>query len=285
MTAQAESGIFTHLDVPLANLRNILDKLIASDPLVPETWQVDFAPVTIVVKAHLILRSSDVDAVVTGWELFEKNNRIYYSDSPPDTYLIRHMMVEMQGWNRAKNSLANACANTFLSRTSRPYYHGRKSAYPIHSAGDKEISSRLKDIWVYFRQSSGSSNQSWGELLSQPYKNFSPERTLERYNSACKLDSGINKGEGRNILLKVFDPSRDATHKFMSHFQEKGQLGHGVKIEAPSSCTYGYNIKLLDDVYVGKDCANDDAGGVEVGPHTTIGPGVTILTTDYKKDM
>jgi len=110
------------------------------------------------------------------------------------------------------------------------------------------------------------------------------ERALERYNAAYKLDSGVSEEEIRNILTKVFNPSKDTTRKFPSHIHEKGYLGHGVKIEAPFNCTYGYNIKLLDNVYVGKNCTIDDAGYVEVGPHTIIGPGVTILTTEYGKD-
>jgi hypothetical protein len=67
MTALEEPGTFTNLDVPLAVLRDIADRLIASDPLVPDTWDVDFKPAALVAKAHLILWSADVRAIAGGW--------------------------------------------------------------------------------------------------------------------------------------------------------------------------------------------------------------------------
>jgi acetyltransferase-like isoleucine patch superfamily enzyme len=46
-----------------------------------------------------------------------------------------------------------------------------------------------------------------------------------------------------------------------------------------------YNLRTFDDVHAGKYCTFDDAGIIEIGPRTTIGPGVTILTTDCCKDL
>jgi acetyltransferase-like isoleucine patch superfamily enzyme len=110
------------------------------------------------------------------------------------------------------------------------------------------------------------------------------ERAVARYNDACKLDSGVGEEEARNILNKVFDPSKDTTHRFIAAPQEKGLLSHGVKIEAPFHCTYGYNIKIMDSVYIGKNCMIDDAGKVEIGARTWIGPNVTIFTSEPSKD-
>ena len=101
----------------------------------------------------------------------------------------------------------------------------------------------------------------------------------------AKLDSGLTEQEVRNLLLKAVDPSQDTTHKFPSQNHSKGHIGLGVKIEAPFTCTYGYNLKIQDDVYVGKGCTFDDAGTVEIGTRTVIAPGVTILTTDYGKEF
>ena len=42
---------------------------------------------------------------------------------------------------------------------------------------------------------------------------------------------------------------------------------------------------LMGDVYIGKGTTIDDAGKVEIGARTWIGPNVTILTTDSSKDM
>lgn len=111
------------------------------------------------------------------------------------------------------------------------------------------------------------------------------ERALQRFNDACKLDSGVSEAEIRNILLKVFDPAEDTTHRFLAAPQEKGTLGKGVRIEAPFTCTYGYNIKTMDSVYIGKNCVIDDAGKVDIGPRTWIGPNVYIMTTDVMKDI
>jgi hypothetical protein len=44
----------------LGALRLIADKLIDSDPLVAESWDVDFSPCIVIAKAHLIRWSADV---------------------------------------------------------------------------------------------------------------------------------------------------------------------------------------------------------------------------------
>lgn len=131
-------------------------------------------------------------------------------------------------------------------------------------------------------------------LRHSRYNHFDPtlqnerqrcERALERYNNACQLDSGLSEEDARNMLWKVVDPTRDNTHAFLAPCKERGLLSHGVKIEGPFRCTYGYNLKIMDNVYIGKNCNIDDAAKVEIGPRTWIGPNVTILTTDVGKDM
>ena len=131
-------------------------------------------------------------------------------------------------------------------------------------------------------------------LRSAPYNHFDSillydrqrcERAVERYNAALKLDSGLTDQGVHNLLIKVVDPSQDTTHKFPVHHHGKGHIGVGVIIESSFSCTYGYNLRLLDNVCVGKSCTFDDAGIIEIGSRTTIGPNVTILTTDYSKDF
>ena len=131
-------------------------------------------------------------------------------------------------------------------------------------------------------------------LRSVPYDHFDAtllyerqrcQRAVERYNAACQLDSGLTEQAVHNLLTMVVDPSQDTTHKFPAQNQGKGYVGLGVKVEGPLTCTYGYNLRIFDDVHVGKDCTFDDAGIIEIGPRTIIGPGVTILTTDYCKDL
>ncbi|KAI1621253.1 trimeric LpxA-like protein [Exophiala viscosa] len=83
----------------------------------------------------------------------------------------------------------------------------------------------------------------------------------------------------------VFDPSKDTVHKPLGSAPPRGLLGVGVMIEPPFKCTYGYNIFIMDSVYIGEDCTIDDAGGVEIGARTHIGPGVTIFTSGASRDM
>ena len=131
-------------------------------------------------------------------------------------------------------------------------------------------------------------------LRNSRYNHFDPtlendrrrcERALARYNSACAIDSGMDSEEVRTMLWKVFDPARDSTHKFDAPPREKGTLSHGVRIEAPFTCLYGYNLKVMDNVYIGRGTNIDDAGKVDIGARTWIGPNVTILTSDCSKDM
>jgi acetyltransferase-like isoleucine patch superfamily enzyme len=93
----------------------------------------------------------------------------------------------------------------------------------------------------------------------------------------------MNVEEAQRMLWKVFDPSDDTTPRFDAPAREQGTLSPGVRIEAPFTCTYGYNLKMMDDVYIGKGTTIDDAGKVEIGARTWIGPNVTILTTDCSK--
>ena len=111
------------------------------------------------------------------------------------------------------------------------------------------------------------------------------ERALARYNAACSIDSGMHPEEARIMLWQVFDPARDTTHKFDAPPRERGTLSHGVRIEAPFTCLYGYNLKVMENVYIGKGTKIDDAGKVEIGARTWIGPNVTILTSDSSQDM
>ena len=111
------------------------------------------------------------------------------------------------------------------------------------------------------------------------------ERALGRYKFACSIPSSMDAEGARAMLWKVFDPSRDTTHKFDTPPRERGTLGDGVRIEAPFTCTYGYNLKLGDSVYIGKGAQIDDSGKVEIGAGTWIGPHVTMLTAECPLDL
>lgn len=110
-------------------------------------------------------------------------------------------------------------------------------------------------------------------------------RALARYNDLCRIDCALNPEQIREHLTMVFDPTKDNIHNFFSQTKERGKVSDDVKIEAPFRCSYGYNIKIQDGVYIGENCTIDDAGKVEIGPRTFIGSDVTIFTTDVAKDM
>ena len=125
-------------------------------------------------------------------------------------------------------------------------------------------------------------------LRNAPYNYFDP--TLEnerrrcaeavaRYTRAYNPDSGLREEAIRNILMRIFDPAQDTTHAFLSTPHVKGALGPGVKIEAPFTCRYGYNVNIMDDVYIERNCDIDDSGRVDIGRQTWIGPHVCILTS------
>ncbi|KIV78505.1 hypothetical protein PV11_10215 [Exophiala sideris] len=111
------------------------------------------------------------------------------------------------------------------------------------------------------------------------------KRAISRYNDLCKLDCALSQEQIRDVLWMVFDPSKDTVHKPLPSARERGLLGVGVMIEPPFKCTYGYNIFIMDSVYIGEDCTIDDAGGVEIGARTNIGPGVTIFTSEASRAM
>lgn len=108
---------------------------------------------------------------------------------------------------------------------------------------------------------------------------------LARYNKACEWGSGVSETELQTMLQKVFDPQLDYTHSFVAVCREKGCIGPGVKIEPGFRCTYGYNLRIYDNVFIGENTRIDDSAKVEIGPRTWIGADVKILTNDVAKDM
>ncbi|KIW30673.1 hypothetical protein, variant [Cladophialophora immunda] len=111
------------------------------------------------------------------------------------------------------------------------------------------------------------------------------EQALRRYKKACRPDSGISDLEIRNLLERIIDPSQDTTNRFPSQNHSKGILGLGVKVEAPFFCTYGYNLHIRDDCYIGPRCKFDDAALIDIGPRTIISQDVSILTSDQDGDL
>lgn len=211
----------------LATLRAAADKLIQSNPLLPETWDVDLSACLPIAQAHLHRWSADVgdlsvalcEHVLThrqsrnradrrargkrGMGVWKSNKwagGTFIMDSRLETMAIRNLRKEMQGVNQLTNAIANTCANVFLSRTSAPFYYGEPSAYPFIEQNDAAISSRVKDIWAYLRESSGSLNNGIMADIKNLMHYFSvPVRV------ALFVESGlVEQANGETFVRKVY---------------------------------------------------------------------------------
>lgn len=130
-------------------------------------------------------------------------------------------------------------------------------------------------------------------LRGAPYNYFDPtleaerircSNALIRYNKLCKL-SGTSKSETQSMLQQVFDPKKDGTYNPPAPCRIEGHLGPGVRIETGFDCTYGYNIRISDNVFIGKNTRIDDSAKVEIGARSWIAANVTILTNDVVKEL
>ncbi|RMZ88682.1 hypothetical protein DV736_g4101, partial [Chaetothyriales sp. CBS 134916] len=110
-------------------------------------------------------------------------------------------------------------------------------------------------------------------------------KALARYNAACEAGSGMDDEQARRMLDKVFDPRSDDSHHFKSMPDRRGTLSHRVRIEPPFHCSYGYNLVMMDSVYIGENTSIDDSAKVEIGPRTSIGANVKIITSMPCEDL
>ncbi|RMZ75954.1 hypothetical protein DV737_g5037, partial [Chaetothyriales sp. CBS 132003] len=110
-------------------------------------------------------------------------------------------------------------------------------------------------------------------------------KALARYNAACEAGSGMDDEQARRMLEKVFDPRSDDSHHFKSMPDRRGTLSHRVRIEPPFHCSYGYNLVMMDSVYIGENTSIDDSAKVEIGPRTSIGANVKIITSMPCEDL
>jgi acetyltransferase-like isoleucine patch superfamily enzyme len=54
-----------------------------------------------------------------------------------------------------------------------------------------------------------------------------------------------------------------------------------LTIYPPFYCDYGLNLTFGERVFVNQNCAFYDLGGIAIGDHTMIGPGVTLTTAGH----
>lgn len=111
------------------------------------------------------------------------------------------------------------------------------------------------------------------------------QAATQQYSADLLLPAGKTEEELRNSLWRVLDPSRDDIYNRHAPIKEKGVLSHGVIVEHGFRCSYGYNIKLMDSVFLGSDVVVDDAAKVEIGARSWIGSGTRIITSAPCSDL
>ena len=56
-------------------------------------------------------------------------------------------------------------------------------------------------------------------------------------------------------------------------------------VEAPFHCSYGFNVRLGQSVYLNSGCVILDSAPVTIGDNTMLGPGVHIYCADHHRDV
>ena len=104
---------------------------------------------------------------------------------------------------------------------------------------------------------------------------------LSRFNNYGSTKTGSRDDEVASKLIKdvIQTPSNQGFHG-----KPVGHIGHNTVVETPFKCHYGYNIHLGDKVHIGENCTFIDACKVTIGPETSIGTNVTILTAGPHED-
>ena len=139
---------------------------------------------------------------------------------------VRKLRNETQAINKSTNSLSNACAEIFLSRTSAPFYHGEPNAYPFLSSNEKQVTSRAKDLWTYMRESSGSLQRSVKEDYNFMRHYFSVPVRVELF-----VKSGlVNERDASNMISKVYP--HGITIPVFQRGNPAIQTGLGVELHA-----------------------------------------------------
>lgn len=139
-------------------------------------------------------------------------------------------------------------------------------------------------------------------LSSELYQANSPELIEERerckgacirFNNASDPNVGVSKVETGRLLLEVLRPgekwavmmqnTQGAPPKYVN---EKGAPCDivDVKIDAPFTCSYGYNIRLGKDVHIEFGCTILDSCLVTIKERTIISPNVSIFSATHPID-
>jgi acetyltransferase-like isoleucine patch superfamily enzyme len=106
------------------------------------------------------------------------------------------------------------------------------------------------------------------------------ELACEKYDTLLSLGPGVRDDQKRDSLGFILDPSLDPYYKPSVPLpRERGILSGGVEVCRGFSCSYGYNLKLMDHCFIDKNVTIDDAAKVEIGARSYIGAGTQIVTS------
>lgn len=105
---------------------------------------------------------------------------------------------------------------------------------------------------------------------------------LWRFNNACNTIFGSSAKEQNRLLKEVLVPPANSAVSSPSGVappHSGGSIGQGAVVIGPFECHYGYNIHIGEDVMISEACRFVDDCHINIGAHTWIGPGVTILSS------
>lgn len=105
-------------------------------------------------------------------------------------------------------------------------------------------------------------------------------KRLARFNKASE-DPGAPSAPSEHQIKELFRDiceCRDPDTRSPKPLQ--GYLGENINVQAPFYCDYGYNVKIYDNVDIGRNCTIGDACTVKIGKNCIIGPNVTFLSQD-----
>lgn len=107
-----------------------------------------------------------------------------------------------------------------------------------------------------------------------------------RFNTSTNPNNGVSPEERHRQFRDILQPregiSISPTER--SPVSVAGHVGVDVVVEAPFTCDYGYNIRIGNQVAIGKNCTILDTCEVRIGDRTVLGPNVNIYTEKLSPD-
>jgi acetyltransferase-like isoleucine patch superfamily enzyme len=118
-----------------------------------------------------------------------------------------------------------------------------------------------------------------------------------RYNNvASNPNLGISEAEKGRLLLDIIRPGNKwevvntgaapGTPGGLTYVSENGFTSDiiDVTVDAPFTCSYGYNIRLGKNVYIEFGCTILDSCAVTIKARTILSPGVSIYSATHPID-